>query len=82
MNSFERTIQALGLNTDSQGDSGWLYALCMYGAADYESADSFANPAKDVCARLAARNCGEHTLAKVKAMLNTLENQYEAGRPV
>jgi hypothetical protein len=81
MNSFEKVIRALGLNSDSQGEAGWLYALCQYGAGDYEGADTFAaNPAKEVYARLAARNVGPHTLVKVRGMLNTLEGEYESRR--
>jgi hypothetical protein len=81
MNAFQKVIEALGLNADSQGAPGWLYALCQYGAGDYEGADTYpANPAKEVYARFAARNVGPHTLAKVRAMLNTLEAEYESRR--
>lgn len=80
MSSFVKVSNAIGLNADSQGEQAWLYALCQYGAGDYEGADTYANPAKEVYARLAARNVGPHTLAKVKAMLNTLETEYETRR--
>jgi hypothetical protein len=80
MNAFQKIIEALGLNADSQGDAAWLYALCQYGAADYEGADTHTNPAKEAYARFAARNVGPHTLAKVRAMLNTLEAEYESRR--
>ena len=82
MNAFDRLIAGLGLSADSQGDQGWLYAICKYGAGDYEGADTFANPVTEVLHRLSTRNVGEHTLRKVREMANTLNDLIQRGVPV
>lgn len=77
MNAYQKVIQALGLNTDSQGDNGWLYSLLMLGSYDYEGSDTHANAAREVVRRFEAANIGPHSLARVKAMLNTLEQKLD-----
>ena len=53
MNPFEKVIDALGLNHESQSLSGHLYVLLAKLAASYDdSAWTHANPAHEVLARI------------------------------
>jgi hypothetical protein len=51
------------------------YALLT--AADGSGGDTYSNPAKEVYRRLEVAGVGAHTLAKVKSMLNTLEQKLD-----
>jgi len=75
MTSFQKVITAVGLNTDSQGDLGWLFALLT--VADGSGGDTHTNPAKEAYRRLEVAGVGAHTLAKIKSMLNTLEQKLD-----
>ncbi len=65
MNAFEKIIQAVGLNTDSQHEQGWLYSLLTYASTDYEGGDTYTNPVREAIRRLEARGVGPHTLVRV-----------------
>ena len=80
MNSFEKTISILGLSTDSQGDSAWLYALLIYAADNSSGEDTYSNPAREVLRRLEAANVGAHTLRKLTEMLNAAIVAVDSGR--
>jgi len=82
MNSFTKLIQYYGLNSDSQGENGFIHALFAYAESDYEGADTFSNPAKEILRRLEARGVNQHVLTKVAAFVNEYSNKVDAGRAV
>lgn len=78
MNHYEKAIHYYGLNSDSQGDAGWLHALFVSVASDYETTTG--NPARGIYADLRQRGVNGHVLVKVQAFLNSYEVAFDAGR--
>jgi hypothetical protein len=79
MTPYRKTINAIGLNSDSQGTDGFLFALFSLGDS-LDNTASTGNPAKEIYAALSAANVGAHTLAVVKQRLNTFEAAWDRGQ--
>lgn len=79
MNAFNRIISYLNLDSTHQGEQGWLHSLLAYAASDYEGADTYTNPVTEALYRLEARGVGKPTLDRIRQLLNTLENGFNAG---
>jgi hypothetical protein len=79
MNSAEKIINHYGLNSDSQGNAGYIHGLLALLASDYEGADSLPNPCREILLRLEYRGVNQHVLSAVRTFANSYEMAFDAG---